>query len=34
MMRDGLRRFATVLILSPVTGDLLPCPTTTIFYGF
>jgi hypothetical protein len=34
MMRDELLRFAMVLIVPPVTGDLLPCPITTDCYGF
>ena len=34
MTRDELLRFAMVLIVPPVTGDLLRCPTATVSYGF
>jgi hypothetical protein len=34
MMHDELLRFAMVLILPCVNVDLLPCPSTTDYYGF
>lgn len=34
MMRDGLRRFAIVLIPHPHTGHTQTFPTITNYYGF